>query len=204
VAVAGYHDLNKHYPPAFLTDAAGRPLVSWRVLMLPYMEQGELHKRYDLAQPWDSDRNQPLLGEMPSYLAFHGDYRRGLTITNYLAVVGPETVWPGHKTISAKDVTDGTSNTIFLPENLGANIHWTEPRDLVFATMSFQLNSPDGVGSKYEDPAVAMLDATVRRLGKDTSPEVLRAMFTVAEDEVKAKLPPLLPDGRDRKVKGGS
>src|SRR5437763_1550588 len=81
-----------------------------------------------------------------------------------MAVVGPETVCPGHATVSEKDVTDGPGMTILLVENQGAGVHWMEPRDLSFAEMDFAVNSPRSASSRYGNAAVVTLDDTVFRL----------------------------------------
>src|SRR4051794_8791701 len=102
LAVANYEQANGHYPPAFLADADGGPMRSWRILVLPYIEGDSLFKRYDPAEPWDGPNNGLLAAEMPRTFAFHGVHRPGRTTTNYLAVVGPETAWPAPKKLSAK------------------------------------------------------------------------------------------------------
>jgi hypothetical protein len=203
VAVATYHDQHGRYPPAFHVEGPGRPAHSWRVALLPYLEGRELYGQYDRSQSWDAAANQALLSRMPAHYAFHGDYYPGLTVTNYLAVVGAETVWPGQTSLCAKDVTDGLSTTILVVENRGAEVQWLEPRDLSFAGMSFALNSPDGVSSKYLDPAVAMLDGSIRRLEKDLSAQTLRALLTANGGERLQEDPTgwiVLPDGRQREI----
>lgn len=138
---------------------------------------------------------------MPSVYAFHGDWRPGLVETNYLAVVGTQTAWPGARSLASDEVPDGLSSTILLVENQGAGISWMEPRDLAFDTMSFKVNSPDGVSSKYENSAVAMLDDSIYQLENDLSEETLRALLTVnggEKVERKAAQWTLLPDGRNR------
>ncbi|HEV3119294.1 MAG TPA: DUF1559 domain-containing protein, partial [Gemmataceae bacterium] len=167
MAVVNYHSANGSYPPAFLADAQGRPMHSWRVLLLPYLGQEDLFHDYDFSEPWDGPNNSKLAARMPKLYAFPGE--RGPT-TNYLAVVGPGTVWPGRSTVTEKDVTDGLSNTILLVENHGAGIHWMAPRDLSFADMDFTINSPQGLSSKYVDPAVAMLDGSIRRFETHLAP----------------------------------
>lgn len=202
MAVANYRETHGRYPPAFLADADGRPMHSWRVLILPFIEQGELHKQYDFAESWDGPNNSKLAARMPRLYTFSGKERPGNTITNYLAVVGPETVWPGSATVSQADVTDGLGRTILLVENLGADIHWMEPRDLTFADIDLTVQSPRGVSSQYLDPAVAMLDGSLHRLGKDLPPDTLRALFTIRGGEPVEKDNDRgwhwLPDGRDR------
>jgi hypothetical protein len=116
-------------------------------------------------------------------------------------VVGPETIWPGATTLSSDDVTDGSASTILVVENVGAAVHWMEPRDLAFAEMSFQFNSPAGVSSKYPEPALVMLDGSLQKLKPNLRPATLRAMLTrnggerVAHDDDGWSL---LADGRDR------
>jgi hypothetical protein len=205
LAVANYHDANGNYPPAYILGPEGRPWHSWRVLILPYIEQNELYKEYDFCEPWDGPNNQKLADRMPRTYALHGEGKPGNTITNYLAVVGPETVWPGSITQSNAEIKDASGQTILLVENLGAGIHWMEPRDLSFSEMDFRINSPSGINSKYEDPAIVMVDGSLRRLKKNLTPETLRALLTIQggeaieEDESRGFL--FLPDGRLRPIR---
>jgi hypothetical protein len=205
MAVAIYNDEHKHLPPAYLVDVEGKPQHSWRVLLLPFIEHQNVHAAYRFAEPWDSPANQALAEKMPRMYALPPYERQpGYTTANYLAVVGRETVWPGRDTLTLKDVADGASNTILLGENDGMNVPWLAPRDLELATMSLELDSPDGISSPYHGPAVAMLDFSVRHLSKDLPPEVLRAMLTarggeaVHEDAGGWKV---IPDGRQRELK---
>jgi hypothetical protein len=173
---------------------------SWRVAILPYIEQHELHKQYDFNQPWDGPNNRRLHTNMPKMYALHGDYKPGLTITNYLVIVGSETVFPGPKGISWNDIKD-SSSTIVIVENRGANVHWMEPRDLRFDQMDFSLGSANGISSKFDDPAVAMLDGRIYRLRKSISPVTLRALITANGGEELGGTEGdwvVLPDGRQR------
>ena len=177
---------------------------SWRVLILPYIDQRELHHQYDFNEPWDSPRNRKLAARMPRQFAIHGEERPGNTTTNYLAVVGPETIWSGSTGVPNAALKDGAGQTILIVENKGAGVHWMEPRDLSFAEMDFTLNSRKGVSSRYVDPAVVMADTVIFRLTNKTSPETLRALLTinggekVAWDEEHGWHQ--LPDGRQRPV----
>src|SRR5262245_46261269 len=118
---------------------------SWRVLLLPYIEQNDLYKEYRFDEPWNGPNNRKLASRMPPTYFLHGEERPGNTTTNYLAVVGAETVWQGATGVSMDAVKDGTSSTILIVENKGAGVHWMEPRDLVFAEMDFKLNNPKGI-----------------------------------------------------------
>jgi hypothetical protein len=175
---------------------------SWRVLILPFIGQEALYKQYNFDEPWDGPNNRKLAARMPKVLAFSGDQGAGNTTTNYLAVVGSQTIWQPGRKVTMDDVKDGPDNTILIVENRGALVHWMEPRDLSFDEMDFTINSRDGVSSKYVEPAVAMASTSVRRLSKATRPATLRALLTIAGGENPDYTDRLewerLPDGRDR------
>jgi Protein of unknown function (DUF1559) len=203
LAVANYHDSDGHYPPPFRTDEGGHPLQSWRILVLPYIEQHELYKAVHPSESWDGPNNGQLAGRMPKLFALHGDYKPGMTTANYLPVVGPNTAWRPGRPVTQKDVKDGSSNTILIPENRGMNVPWMEPRDLDFATMDWSINSPRGMSSKYDAPAAVFLDGSVRRLGPTIVPDVLRALCTIDGGEPVSENGghwELLTDGRNRPV----
>ena len=85
------------FPPAYTTDKAGKPLLSWRVLILPYLEQQALFKEFHLDEPWDSEHNRTLIAKMPAIyrcpLESAEAARQGKT--RYLAPRGPSTIFPG-------------------------------------------------------------------------------------------------------------
>ncbi|HEY7158442.1 MAG TPA: DUF1559 domain-containing protein, partial [Gemmataceae bacterium] len=65
IAMHTYHDVNDHFPPATIYDKDGKALLSWRVLLLPYLEQDDLFAQFHFDEPWDSKHNKPLLAKMP-------------------------------------------------------------------------------------------------------------------------------------------
>ncbi|MBA4067833.1 MAG: hypothetical protein C0501_29865 [Isosphaera sp.] len=202
MAVANYLDTNGRFPPAFVRGPDGRPWHSWRVLILPFIEERDLHRDYRFDEPWDGPANRLLAGRMPRLLAFHGSEPG--TTTNYLAVVGSDTMWPGAEGRDRADITDGWSETILIVENAGLGVHWMEPRDLLFDGMDFAVDRPGGVSSWYESPAVVTADATVRRLSRGIRPDALRAALTVNGGEGLADDGngwTVLPDGRQRNPK---
>lgn len=185
VAAHNYYDNYGQFPPPFIADPNGRPMHSWRVLLLPYMgsEERELYGNYRFSEPWNSPHNQKLGANMPFVYAFKGVESSGNTMTNILAVTGPETMWPEKGGITFQDVKDGMDDSLMFVENDGAGIHWMEPRDLLFEEMNFTLNSPAGVSSKHLEPQVSTIQGYVKRLNKELAPATLRALFTINGQE---------------------
>src|SRR5262249_28595600 len=109
----------------------GKPLLSWRVAILPYIEQEPLYKEFHLDEPWDSDHNKKLLAKMPKVYMRPGA-APGETKTHYRVFHGPgaafegkeSAVYPGH-------FSDGTSQTILTVEAEEA-VPWTKPDELPF------------------------------------------------------------------------
>src|SRR5262249_40256468 len=69
LALHNYHDTMGNFPPAAIVDEQGNRLLSWRVAILPYIEQVELYKQFKLDEPWDSDHNKKLIAKMPKTYA---------------------------------------------------------------------------------------------------------------------------------------
>lgn len=198
MAVANYESANGHLPPAYVTGPDGRPWHSWRVLVLPYIEQEKLFKEYHFDEPWDGPHNRTLAERMPKIYRFHNRSEPGQTTTNYLAVVGPGTLWPGAEGRKLADVTDSAGDTILIAENRGLDVCWLEPRDLHIETLPTEMNHPHGVSSWYTTPAVVMADTSVVTFPLTLSAADLRAKLTVAGGEGAAGGSRKLPDGRLR------
>ncbi|MBC8354060.1 MAG: DUF1559 domain-containing protein [Planctomycetes bacterium] len=129
LAMHYYHEEHGSFPPAYLPDKYGNPTHSWRVLILPYLEQTELYKQYDFGEPWNSPKNIQLVEQMPK--AYHCPMDKENTpsgYTHYVAVVGESTTWPNERGLAFKEIMDGSSNTVLLMESNNA-VPWTGPRD---------------------------------------------------------------------------
>jgi hypothetical protein len=199
LALQSYHDTYKSFPPAYVADATGRPMHSWRVLILPFIEQKALYDRYDFSEPWDGPNNRLLAAEMPrEYWCPSETYRQPASLhTSYVAVVGAGTMWPGEKATSLADLVDGSSITIQVVESSGCGIHWMEPRDLQALQMAPNVNPLKGQGicschnnndkGRGSCAHILRADSTVATLDNDTPPKVINAGLTIAvRENVKA------------------
>jgi hypothetical protein len=133
VAVHRFNDTYGFIPPAANRDSSGKLYLSWRVLILPYIDQKELYKEFKLDEPWDSEHNKKLIAKMPRI--YQGPNKKlsadGKTVI--LAPVAKETAFPpdGKKIRIPASFLDGTSNTIlFVEGNDDSTVIWTKPDDL--------------------------------------------------------------------------
>ncbi len=193
LALHNYHDVYKSFPPAYVADENGKPMHSWRVLILPFLEQKALYDQYRFDESWDGPNNRQLAGDL-KILMCPSDQRGLAGQTSYVAVVGPGTAWPGAKSVALSDIKDGTGNTILIVEVHNSGIHWMEPRDLDASQMPLAINAKPaakgasrGISSGHPGVAhVARADGSVRILSDDTPPATIRAMLTIAGGESAA------------------
>lgn len=185
MALFSYADAHGSFPPAYIADADGTPIHSWRAILLPYLDS-ELAKSYSFDEPWNGPNNSKLHDRMPRQFRCLSDDDAPEGATNYVAVVGTQTMWPFQGTRKLSDVADGTSNTILVVEVTGLAIPWLEPRDLEFDKLDLKINSPTRPGPSSHHPGGAMVwtvDGGRRFLRNDTPPETLRGLLTIAGGE---------------------
>ena len=186
LALHNYHDAYGCFPPAYLVDNNGKPVHSWRVLILPFIEENELYEAYRFDQPWNGPDNLKLADHMPQI--YHlPNAPTPTSTTNIVAVVGSETAFPGSGCTRLDDFTDGLDNTILLAEITSSGICWTEPRDLRVEDMSFTVNDPmrpSISSSRRRGPYVVFADSIrTYRLSPLLEPETLKALTTRAGGE---------------------
>lgn len=183
LAMSKYEQAYHSLPPAFIADSNGRPLYSWRVLLLPFLEQDELYNRVKLDEPWDSPHNRSVLQDEAVAQRFHCPWADNpKDETTYVMIVGPNMISDGPHSVRFADIKDGLSNTIMIAEVKNSGIHWAEPRDLDFREMSFRVNDPDGKGISSNHHGVANVgfaDGSVRTIGGDFDPKLLKALITI-------------------------
>jgi prepilin-type processing-associated H-X9-DG protein len=176
LAMHNYMDVYKTFPAQYSSDKQGKPLLSWRVHILPFVEQDNLYRQFKLDEPWDSEHNKKLIPMMPP--VYKSPFQKNVPAgkTTYLVPVGKNTIFPGAKGTSIRDITDGTSNTIMVVEVNDENaVTWTKPDDF-----KVDVKKPLAIllrpGAKGFN--VAMADGSVRYVPRTISLETLRAAFT--------------------------
>jgi RNA polymerase sigma factor (sigma-70 family) len=134
LAMANYHGAHHRFPAAAIRGSDGKPLLSWRVAILPYIEQGELYNKFKLDEPWDSPHNKPLLDRMPSPYASAPQTRREAqgSLTHFRVFVGDGTPFEGGRSPRWTDFSDGPGQTILIAEADEA-VPWTKPDELPYA-----------------------------------------------------------------------
>jgi prepilin-type processing-associated H-X9-DG protein len=153
---------------------------SWRVLILPYLGRMDVYDAYDFDEPWNGPNNRKLANITISAFDCPADIRASSTITNCLAVVGPDTAWPGSESTSLADFAYERGNILHVVEVSYPGIHWMEPRDLQVSQMAPTVNSTAGRGISSAHPGgahAAFVDGSVRFVPENTSAEELRAML---------------------------
>jgi hypothetical protein len=133
ISLEEYHRAHGSFPPAYMADKNGKPMHSWRVLILPYLDMDPLYRTYKLNEPWDGPSNKKLLSTRPEVFTCWSDrssYTYGVRQANYFAVTGPNTAWEGAKPKKLADFGSAAANTILVIEVQNSGIPWSEPKDL--------------------------------------------------------------------------
>jgi hypothetical protein len=187
-ALHNFHDATTLFPRPAIESPDGKPLLSWRVALLPYIEQGALYNQFRLDEPWDSDHNKRLIPMMPAVYLRPGQVH-GSGKTHYQAVVGRGLLFDfkyvngegkpsGRPTVS---ITDGVSNTVMIVVAKDPVI-WTQPEDIDADNGMPLLPRLD---RKFRAGTIAALgDGSVRVIRPAVSEATLRAALSVDGGEV--------------------
>ncbi|HVU90325.1 MAG TPA: DUF1559 domain-containing protein [Pirellulales bacterium] len=183
LAMLNHHDAYNRLPARAIRDKDGKPLLSWRVAVLPYLDQAALYKEFHLDEPWDSEHNKKLIARMPPVFTNPTMSEPGKT--NYLAMTGEGTVFGGFAPqpgLRLAQMIDGTSNTILVVEaDPDLAVEWTKPDDF-----HFDPEKPlAGLGKIRPNGFEALFsDGSVRMIARSIDPSVFKALVTYAGREV--------------------
>jgi RNA polymerase sigma factor (sigma-70 family) len=172
--------------PAAAISNDGKPLLSWRVALLPYLDsalwldQHVLYEKFHLDEPWDSPHNKALLDQIPAVYAPVVKKGEPKGSTYYQVFVGPGAAFEGRDGISfPQDATDGVSNTLLVVEAAKA-VPWTKPEDIPFDIGQNKVNPLRKLGGQFDRGfhAVFADGASVRFISKTIDAATLRALIT--------------------------
>ncbi len=135
IAMHNFHQDHGSFPPSASYDDNGKPLLSWRVHLLPYLgdEAVALYQRFRLDEPWNSPHNKTLIAKMPKVFQDPSGKVKEPGMTRIVVPIGEGFVFDGSETgVRVRDIRDGTSNTIMMIEAAPESaVIWTRPQDLV-------------------------------------------------------------------------
>jgi hypothetical protein len=183
LAMHNYHDVHKRFPTVANYDAQKKPLLSWRVSVLPFLEQQALYERFRQDEPWDSPHNRPLIEQMPDIFRSPGRPGMKAGTTCFLLPAGPQAIVSGTDSATGlRDVTDGTSNTVMV-------MHATEKRAVVWTKPDdYELDAKTVRDALFtnaaSDALVCFADGSVRRLRGSLDDPTLLALFTRSGSEL--------------------
>jgi hypothetical protein len=180
LALHNHHSAFKSLPDAAIRDEDGKPLLSWRVKILPFIEEQGLYEQFHLDEPWDSPHNIKLLEQMPAvYEQPNLKLPPGKTV--YQAPVGDELMFKTDEATGFRQVTDGLSNTVMVFESSADNaVEWTKPDD-VEIDLDDPLTVMGDIGERF---SVLLGDGAVRSIPRTIDADTLKKLLTRSGGEV--------------------
>lgn len=171
-AMMNYRDLYGSWPPARTVDKNGKPLHSWRTLLLPFLGEADLYKKIDLNEPWDSQTNLPFHAiDLAPFRSpaedplFHG-------ACFWSVVMGEDTLFPFSGSVSEKDLPKGSASVILIVERPDP-VHWMDPnRELTWDQIERSVDFPIG---KPNQPVALVLftDGSIRKISSRIDRDLL-------------------------------
>jgi len=173
-----YHDQHGTFPPAYLPDENGKPMHSWRVLILPQLNRKDLHDQYRFDQPWNSPENIDLMSRIPE--VYQNDVDSSTMTTRIMAVIGEKTIFPRGKSTSRSQILDDPNSVLAIVEINGPGLEWTNP------SHDYYLKNPSATNIIVGDPNdplavagstlsgnVGMINGDAHHLSDTTTPQLL-------------------------------
>lgn len=175
LALLNHESATQHFPPHAVYGEDNKPLLSWRVKILPYIEEQALYEEFHLDESWDSEHNKKLIERMPPIFANPNGGKPGKT--HYLGLVGENFFFRGDSEgRPIRNITDGTSKSICIVEADNPVI-WTKPDDYQFD----EDNPIKGLGNMRAGNVfgAAFVDGHVLSISRQIDVESLKAMMTI-------------------------
>lgn len=177
LALHNYHDAYGAFPPAYTVDVNGKPLHSWRTLLLPFLDRVDLYNKIDFSKPWDDPANAEVArASIPEFTCPSSAAPRDNT--SYVAVIGPHSCLRPQKSASIQEITDGTGNTMMVIEVAAEqSVPWMSPQDT--DESSFLSLGPKSKTSHTGGLHVLLADGAARFLSATSETSVRRALISI-------------------------
>lgn len=172
-----HHDANG-FMASDIVSKDGKPLLSWRVQLLPYIEEENLYRQFKLDEPWDSADNKKLIGKLPKvYAPIRVKAKEGETF--YQCFTGKDALFGSGKKVTFGGIPDGTSLTIMTVE-AGDPVIWTKPADI-----AYDKDKPlPKLGGMFDGNFnLGLADGSVMWVRKGFNEKILRSAITPAGGE---------------------
>ena len=187
LALHNYHDVYETFPPIFTVDEDGNLLHSWRVQLLPFMEETGLYDQIRLDEPWDSEYNKQFHSRCPAvYQCPSHQDKSESGLCYYSVIMGKETAFFDEHAKNFASISDGTSNTVCVVERKEP-INWMDPlNEITFEEALEGVNAADGkIGSRHTRGINTLLfDASVRFISDTIADDTWKAILTINGGEV--------------------
>jgi len=181
LALENYRCSHGSFPPPSVSDKTGKPIHSWRVLILPYVEQQPLYDAYHFDEPWNGPNNSKLAAMRPRLFDCPSDEASrapGSSATSYLGVIPEDGCWGDRMR------GDGTAprNPVILIEMADSGVGWAEPKDLrvdqILARLSSTFRKKFSGAHSQRLTHVALADGRVEELPCNLPEQVLHQVLT--------------------------
>jgi len=182
LALHNYHSVHRSFPPAYVADANGKPLYSWRVLILPYLGQDGLYNQFDKTQAWDAPENEAVLNMIPQAYRCPHNPNVASTATAYVGVFGPNSMFQGTEGMPIRNVANGLSNVAMVVESSESMTPWSAPIDLD-ATKLGAIGTSAGPSSHNPQGGFNALmgDGAVQYIRDVTPMKVLSDLYNISD-----------------------
>ena len=190
IGMMNYETQYMHFPAANCKDAVDKPIYSWRVAILPFIEQQALYDEYDFDEPWDGPNNIKMLEQMPRVYGCpsHSEHR---TQTPYKLVVDKGAAFEDGRKPVYGEILDGLSNTAGIIEDVSNPVPWTKPEDLTVeqAIAALSPRDPRSVShsysiassTSYDGSNISLFNGSTEFIGPTIDPKIVRSLCLIAD-----------------------